>query len=167
MEWGVKLKFSKCDFLASRFLYLGLYIDKDGWHPDPTKVRPLLALLAPRNVKESRSFYGLASYFRRILPNFADITLPLSQLLKSSERVFRWDAEQQLSFDKVKDILSSAPLLKLPTAEGTFVFSTDASSFAMGACLEQFQNDLLVPICYFSRVFNRQKKTTQHARKRF
>jgi hypothetical protein len=132
-EWGVKLKFSKCDFLATRFLYLGLYIDKDGLHPYPTKVSALLSLLAPRNVKELRCFYGLASYFRRFIPNFADITLPLSQLLKSSERVFLWGAEQQLSFEKVKGILSSAPLLKSPTAEGTFGLSTDASSFAMGA----------------------------------
>ena len=151
-EWNVKLKFKKCDFLATKFLYLGLYIDADGIHPDPSKVSALVQLPRPRSLKELRSFYGLASYFRRFISNFAQLTFPLSQLLKSSSSVFSWGVEAEKCFSHLKDILTSAPVLKLPTENGTFVLSTDASSFALGACLEQWQDNILVPICYYSRV---------------
>ena len=113
-EWNVKLKFKKCDFLATKFLFLGMFIDSDGIHPDPTKVSALTQLPASRNLKELSSFYGLASYFRRFIPNFANLTHPLSTLLKSSDRVFHWGVEQEESFKQIKEILSSSPLLKLP-----------------------------------------------------
>ena len=49
--------------------------------------------------------------------------------------------EQQETFDQVKEILTTSPLLKLPTEEGAFVLSSDASSFAIGACFEQWQDE--------------------------
>jgi len=83
-EYDVRLKFSKCDFLATEFLYLGFLIDGDGIHPHPKKVCALLHLAQPRNIKTLRSFYGLASYFRRFVPHFANLTAWIECLLKFS-----------------------------------------------------------------------------------
>jgi hypothetical protein len=140
----------------------------DGIQPDPNKLLALRNLPAPRNVKELRSFYGLASYFRRFIMNFADITLSLSQLLRSSESVFNWGERQQESFEQVKKLLTSRPLLKLPTESDTtvVVLSTDASSYGIGSCLEQYQDGVLVPICYFQEYYNQQNRIIRRMKRK-
>jgi len=40
----------------------------------------------PRLVKDVRSFLGLASFYRRLVPHFADIAKPLTQLTKKEKK---------------------------------------------------------------------------------
>jgi hypothetical protein len=54
---------------------------------DPSKVKEVLDWKPPTTVSKLRSFLGLASYYRRFIPNFSKITKPVTGLLKKEKQV--------------------------------------------------------------------------------
>ena len=120
-------KFSKCEFWMEEIAFLGHIISKDGVKPDPSKIQAVMEWEAPRNVTEIRSFLGLAGYYRRFVQDFSIIARPLTNLLKKNVQ-FRWNATCQNSFERLKEALTTTPVLALPTGNVGFVVYTDASS---------------------------------------
>ena len=53
---------------------------------------------------------------------------------------FRWEGEQQQSFEALVERLTSPPVLSIPTSEGKFVLDTDASDLSIGGELSQIQD---------------------------
>ena len=90
------------------------------------------------NVTELRRFLGMANQLAKLTPNIADITKPLCNLL-SKTNVWICGHSQQQAFDKVKEVLSTAPTLYDPQLP-IFV-SADASAYGLGAVLVQQQPD--------------------------
>jgi hypothetical protein len=66
--------------------YLGHIISRDGLSPSPDKIRALRDYPRPTTVKEVRSFLGLASFYRKLVPKFAEIAKPLTELIKKEEK---------------------------------------------------------------------------------
>lgn len=64
--------------------YLGYEISAQGARSGGKKIQSVLNFPRPENIHSVRQSLGLASYFRKIVQNFAQITLPLSQLLKKA-----------------------------------------------------------------------------------
>jgi hypothetical protein len=64
----------------------------------------------PTNVKQLKSYLGMASYYRKFIPKFSRIAAPLHALLKANV-AFEWATEQELIFLKLKDKLVSRPIL--------------------------------------------------------
>jgi hypothetical protein len=58
--------------------------------------------LRPTAVKEIRSFIGLASFYRRLVPKFAEIAKPLTELIRKDEK-FQWGDRQQEPFDSLEE----------------------------------------------------------------
>ena len=87
----------------------------------------------------------MASYYRRHVPNFADIALPLTKLTKKNEK-FRWEDEQEKAFQKLKDILSTEPLLIYPDFSQPFIAACDASNTAIAAILSQLRMEKKSPL---------------------
>ena len=106
---------------------------------DPQKEATAQDWTTPTNVSDLRSFLGLASYYRRYIPRFADIATPLHRLTERGA-TFRWDPACQTAFDTLKEKLSQAPILTypefLPSSE-PFSLQTDASAVGIGVVLEQ------------------------------
>ena len=61
-------------------------------------------------------------------------------LAQSTEQEFRWTDEANRSFEKLKQLLSSAPVLGYPRADGEFIVDTDATNQGLGAVLSQVQD---------------------------
>jgi hypothetical protein len=66
-----------------------------------------------KNVKELRSFLGLAVYYRKFVKNFGVISRPLSNVLKKNT-VYVWTQEHESDFAALKQALVSIPVLALP-----------------------------------------------------
>jgi hypothetical protein len=62
----------KCVFAQPQGQYLGFVLSQEGITPSPEKVKAVKTYPAPKSVKEVRAFLGLASFYRKLIPNFAD-----------------------------------------------------------------------------------------------
>ena len=80
-EHQLYAKFSKCQLWLNNVEFLGHVICKDGIAVDPAKVEEVLEWKSPTNVKEIRSFLGMARYYRRFIEGFSRIAGPMTKLL--------------------------------------------------------------------------------------
>ena len=81
---NLQLQPSKCAFAQPQFEYLGYVVSRDGIRASPEKTRAVKNFPVPRNAKEVRSFFGLASYYRRLVPKFAQVAKPLKKVLRKT-----------------------------------------------------------------------------------
>lgn len=147
---GLTLNQDKCFFCKSELKYLGYVVNAAGLMVDADKVDAIVNLPPPRNITEVRRVVGLASWYRRFVPNFSTLTAPLTALLKKNVS-FKWDDNCQTSFESIKTHLISAPVLSCPNFEVPFSLQTDASDYGLGAVLSQQHEDGEKVICYLSR----------------
>ena len=118
-KFNLKIKPKKSFFFQSSVLFLGNLLSKDGILPNPEKVNKVKDWPIPKNAKEVHSFLGLASYYRRFIPQFGKWVSPLHDLIrhiattKKHTRVklpplainlpsFKWTTEHLELFDKLK-----------------------------------------------------------------
>ncbi len=93
----------------------------------------------------------LYNYYKKFIKDLSKLSKPLRQLLKKNVK-FLWGSKEQKTFEKLKKILTEAPVLLFPNFNKLFVLCTDASLKGLGAVLEQEdENGNLRPIAYASR----------------
>lgn len=151
-EAGLRLDPNKCDFAAKEIKYLGFVINvEEGVKMDPKKIEAITSWDAPKSIKETRSFLGFSNFYRGFIKDFASISIPLHALTKKGA-LFHWDKQHQSSFDTLKRLFTSAPILKMWHEDLETILESDASGWATGGCLSQFHRDgKLHPVAYFSK----------------
>ncbi|GFX33344.1 retrovirus-related Pol polyprotein from transposon 297 [Trichonephila clavipes] len=110
---GLILNKDKCHFARNKLKYLGLVISKEGIEPDNSKVKAITEMKPPKNSKEVSKFLGMAGWYQKFIPQYADICEPLYRLKKKGAKL-NWSTEAQDYFDKIKRALTEAPVLQLP-----------------------------------------------------
>lgn len=150
MKAGLTVNREKCNFCKSELKYLGYVVNSSGLLVDPEKVEAILRIPIPRNVRDVRRVIGLASWYRRFVPNFSTIASPLTELTRKN-RPFVWTSECDQALMRIKECLVSAPVLACPNFELPFTIQTDASDYGLGAILSQEQDGAEKVICYLSR----------------
>lgn len=154
IEAGLKLNPDKCDFFKKQILFLGHLVSGEEIKPNPVLVEKVKNCPPPKTKRQVRSFLGLASYYRRFIQNFSRIAKSLYDLTKQN-RDFCWTEETQRSFDKLKESLTTPPIIKHPDFTSPFILHTDASDFAVGAVLAQNDDQKKEHvIAYASRILN-------------
>jgi hypothetical protein len=81
-EAGFSFNIHKCKFIKKEVDYLGYVIKAGEITPNPRKVQALVEAPAPKSASQVRQFLGLASYFRRFIPNYTRMVGPLYPLTK-------------------------------------------------------------------------------------
>lgn len=91
----------------------------------------------------------MVTYLNKFINNYYNLSLltePLRQLLRKDIQ-WCWDQPQAAAFAKIKEVLTTAPVLRYYDVNAAVTLSVDASSTAMGACL--LQNGQ--PVAYATR----------------
>ena len=130
------MKCLKCDFFKSKIHYLGHLISAHGISPLPDKLDTIKNMPTPKDTKEIKQFLGLTGYYKKIIPRFADISRPLTQLTKK-ETKFMWTPEYQKSFELLKSFLCGEPFLKYADTSKPYTLYTDASKYRWAEVLTQ------------------------------
>ncbi|XP_044316728.1 uncharacterized protein LOC123037931 [Drosophila rhopaloa] len=135
-EANLRINADKCKFFKQELLYLGHRVTSEGIGTDPEKVAAIAELEPPSTVRELRQYLGVASWYRRFVPDFARIVRPLNDLLRKGTK-WTWTPEHQQAFEEVKARLVADPVLACPDFEKRFILQTDASDYGLGAILTQ------------------------------
>uniref|UniRef100_A0A803TSY3 Gypsy retrotransposon integrase-like protein 1 n=1 Tax=Anolis carolinensis TaxID=28377 RepID=A0A803TSY3_ANOCA len=137
---------------------------------DPSKVSDVREWGVPQTRRQLQSFLGFANFYRSFIKGFAQITAPLTELLKTKGKgetakvkapgaKLSWTPECQKAFETLKERFTEEPVLKHPDIQSPFIIHCDASDCAYGAVLlQKDQNGNLKPCGYLSRKFSETEK---------
>lgn len=175
-ENNLKVKPEKCQLFKEKLRYLGHIISKEGMAPDDEKINAITNWPKPKTDTELRGFLGLAGYYRRFVPQFAQLASPLHNLLKGRGATKRgkykkknqplgigaWDSSCDKAFNELKSKLTEAPILGHPDFKQPYILEIDASLSGLGAVLSQDQGDRRVVLCYASRALRENEKNMRN-----
>jgi len=108
-----KLNPKKCIFGVPSGLLLGNVVSRDGIRPNPSKVKAVLDMRPPKNVKDIQKLTGCMAALSRFISRLGEKGLPFFKLLKASEK-FSWTEEVDATFTQLKTFLTSPPVLTAP-----------------------------------------------------
>ena len=164
-------KLSKCEFGMTEMLYLGHIIGVDGVRVHEEKIRAIRDWTEPRNVTELRGFIGICTYYRNFVKNLSQLAVPLADLTKKG--AFRWSNTAQQAFDRLKEVISSCPVLAFPDFTQPFVLECDASREGIGVVLMQgghpiaFKSRKLLPHERLYPIYDKEMLAIMHALAKF
>ena len=175
---GLKFKAKKCSLFQKSVQFLGHVVSSDGIATDPEKVKEIQNWPRPEEglklgnrkipfVTQVRSFLGVCSYYRKFIPSYAQLSEPIQKYTRD-ETDTTWTPEAEKAFNTLKQMLTTAPILKYPELNKPFILDTDACDFAMGAVLSQEGGDGKEhPIAYMSKIFSKPERNYCIWRKEF
>ena len=141
----------KCHFRLDKLTFMGHVLSAKGMAVEESKVEAVRNTSQPKDAAGVRSFLGLATYCSRYIADFETLVEPLRRLTRQRQ-TFIWTEEQETAFNKLKDRLSSAPVLAYYNTEAHTQVIADASGVGLGAVLVQKQQDgNFRPVYYAAR----------------
>ncbi|KAM2690118.1 hypothetical protein EV1_043335 [Malus domestica] len=153
VETNLVLNWEKCHFMVKQGIVLGHIISEKGIEVDKSKIDLVRHLPFPTSVREVRSFLGHAGFYRRFIKDFSKVAQPLCRLLQK-EVAFEFTKECTASFNQLKELLTTAPIIVPPDWSLPFELMCDASDYVLGAVLGQRKDKRPHVIYYASRTLN-------------
>lgn len=148
-EAGFTLNDEKCEFDKTMIKFLGHIFTQNGYKADNEKIKAIGLLKAPTCVKELQRTLGMINYVGKFVKSLSELTEPLRSLLHS-DTAWTWDEMHQKAFEKIKETLTTTPVLAYYDVNKDVTLSVDASSKSMGACLMQDGK----PVAYAAKSLN-------------
>jgi len=149
-ERALYVKKSKSRFKTKEIKFLDYIIQSEQIEKNLKKMNTVRNWSLSKWVKEVQAFLRLTNYYQKFVPNYAKIAEPLTQLMHKDKR-WHWDKEQKNAFHALKKSLSGMAHLRILNSTCKKVLETDASDFAVGACLYQIKDEQQRLIVYQSR----------------
>jgi hypothetical protein len=152
-EAGLTVSISKSEFCMKRMTVLGHCLENGTISPSDSHIADVMRIGPQKTKSGVRALLGLLGYHRKMIANYADITLCLNQLLKKGQpdRVC-WEQCHTDALNKIKSVLSSKPVLVAPRFDREFIIMSDASNVCVSGILAQADDSGVERnIAYFSR----------------
>lgn len=153
-KYNLKLNPLKCQFFKNEVTYLGHKCSDRGISPDDSKSNVIEKYPKPYDKDSTKRFVAFMNYYRKFIPNFAELAKPLNSLTRR-KAVFLWTEECEKSFIKLKQALLTPKILHYPDFSKEFIITVDASNIAAGAVLSQNFNENELPIAFASKTFTK------------
>ena len=109
----LKINPLKCAFGVTSGKFLGFIVGKEGIEIDPDKVKAIIQMPPPRNLRELRGLQERLAYIKRFISNLSGRCQPFARLLKK-DIPFIWDQACQNAFESIKQYLTKPPVLMAP-----------------------------------------------------
>ncbi|BHF57334.1 hypothetical protein SprV_0100027500 [Sparganum proliferum] len=150
-QFGVVINPSKCVLGVPSLDFLGHHVDAQGLRPLSSKVEAIRDFPLPTSKRQLQRFLGMVNFYRRFLPNCADLMLPLTNMLSVPKGPLELTGEALTAFERIKNSLADATLLTHPAPEAQLSLMVDASTVAVGAVLQQHLAGSTQPLAFFSK----------------
>ena len=151
---GITINAAKCLFAVDSLDFLGHHISSTGIRPMAAKVADIREFPQPESQRQLRKFLGMVIFYHRFIPHCAHTLAPLHDLANASRTrnaPLAWCDVSLSAFNDIKSSLADATLLVHPDTNAPTSVAVDASSLALGAVLQQYQNGQWCPLAFFSR----------------
>ena len=153
-EVGTTVNKKKCMFFVKEIECVVFIVNKNGICLNPHKIDAINELPEPKDLKQLQSFLGGINYYSKFIPNMAEIGKPLYYLLEKDAE-WKWTKTEQLSFENLKQVLLTAPVLTIFDQNLPLKLDCDASQYGLEAVLSHVCPDKSErPIAYASRALN-------------
>ena len=149
---GLTVNVSKCSFGTQYIHYLGHLVGNGSLAVPEARVTHLANYCLPKSKKDLKSFIGLSSYYRRIIPSLANYIAILSPATSSrAHDAVLWTPARLDTFNCISKSLCHHTKLTIPLPTDTFTLHTDASGIGVGAVLNVVRDHCELPVSFFSR----------------
>ena len=101
----------KCEFVMMKILYLRHIVSGKGVQVHQEKIQAILNWPPPKTLLDLRGFFEFCSYYRWFVKRFSQLSAPLMDLTKKGS--FQWSKQAQQTFENLKEVMSSCPVLAL------------------------------------------------------
>jgi hypothetical protein len=158
---NLKLTPGKTELLKHEVQFVGITISSSGLRINEDRVKAVLQLKPPSNIKQLQSVLGFFGYNRAFIPNYAAIAKPLYSLLSKHSK-FIWSTDCQKSFDLLKRKIADDVILTIPDLDDpldSFQVTLDASKDDFGATLSQIRDGKRKVCAYYSKSVPKRKKS--------
>lgn len=144
IEWAkLKLSFKKLKLFKRSIKALGVTHTIGGFiQVLEDRIEKIVAWEASRDQTGVRFFLGVVGFTRRWVKNFAELARPLSRL--TGKVPWKWGSAEQLSFDILQIKCATKASMHGVNLKLPIHFYTDASNWAAGLAITQFQDAALV-----------------------
>ncbi|KAJ1525507.1 hypothetical protein ONE63_010315 [Megalurothrips usitatus] len=144
-QYNVHFKPAKLQYKQNSVKFMGNIYSEQGRLPDPARLEAIKNLQNPNNVKELQRFLGIDNFVREFVPNLADDTNFLRQLLRKNVE-WLWLPAHSEAVDRVKTKICNATALSNFDPSLPATIQCDASQYGLGVCLLQTK-----PVAFASR----------------
>ena len=142
---SLRLKKEKCKFKLTELNYIGHTLTADGLKPDAGKVAAIHQMPEPESKEDLRRFLGMINYVAKFIPDLANRSRSLRELLKE-QHAWAWQPQHQKCFDELKRACSTEPTLAYYDVTKPVTLSCDSSQYGLGAVCMQGEK----PVAYAS-----------------
>src|SRR6201990_3294413 len=154
-DFGIRVNPDKCVLGVQSLTFLGHTISAAGVQPLQERVAAIRQFPPPETQRQMTQFLGMITFYHRFIPSAAKLLTPLTALLKGKRRgqstKVTWSDAARQTFSDAKSALAEATLLVFPQESAPTRLQVDASEVAVGGVLQQCQNDIWVPLAFFSK----------------
>ncbi|MCP4119869.1 MAG: DDE-type integrase/transposase/recombinase, partial [Desulfobacteraceae bacterium] len=163
----LKINAKKTTIGCQEFTFLGHIVQYGKKFPEDSYKAKLLNLPVPTDRKTLKAYLGCYEWISRFIPRLADLLEPMHALTRKGT-LFEWEPKHQKRYEELQKIVSQIDYLHEPLGDGEFVIECDASEYAIGATLYQWQgrdatdekskDRVLRPIEHYARLFKDSEK---------
>ncbi|XP_057808633.1 uncharacterized protein LOC131023106 [Salvia miltiorrhiza] len=142
---------AKCTFRVQSGKFLGYKVTREGIEVNADKVRAIIDMTAPRNIKEIQILNGRITALSRFISRSAERSLPFFKILRKESR-FEWSSECQQAFEDLKEYLKGLPILTKPIPGEPLYLYTSVGVESLSAVLVREEGGTQKPVYFVSKI---------------
>jgi hypothetical protein len=150
-QYGMKLNPTKCAFGVSSGKFLGYMVSSRGIEANPEKIRAILEMQSPKTTKQLQQLTGRLAVLNRFISRSTDKCIHFFKILR---KAFEWSDECEEAFSRLKQYLSTTPLLSRTIQGEVLYLYLAVSPTAISATLVREEEGVQKPVYFVSRALH-------------